>query len=254
MFSKRDEVVAVLDRLESAVDELTALQFDALTTPERLRILERLETVNRRLPVAGHALINGVRQQATQVELGGKLAHALADRLHITRTEATRRIREAEDLGERQALTGEPLPPRLSATAAGQPRHAHHYLAIFDKGKAVALYHTKRLASPGQRIVLYAKDRGCSHPGCDVAGYYCEVHHVTEYAKSRVTDVNDLTLGCGGHHPIVKPGGWQTRKRKDGHTEWIPPPHLERGQPRINLFHHPEKLLRDGDEDDDDRE
>jgi Domain of unknown function (DUF222) len=35
-------------------------------------------------------------------------------------------------------------------------RHAHHYLAIFDKGKAIGLYHTKRLASPGQRIVLYA--------------------------------------------------------------------------------------------------
>ncbi len=33
-------------------------------------------------------------------------------------------------------------------------RHARHYLAIFDKGKALALYHTKRLASPGQRIVL----------------------------------------------------------------------------------------------------
>jgi Domain of unknown function (DUF222) len=39
-------------------------------------------------------------------------------------------------------------------------RHAHHYLAIFDKGKALALYHTKRLASPAQRIVLYAKHRG----------------------------------------------------------------------------------------------
>jgi hypothetical protein len=49
-------------------------------------------------------------------------------------------------------------------------RHAHHYLAIFDNGRALALYHTKRLASPGQRIVLYAKDRGCSAPGCDVAG------------------------------------------------------------------------------------
>uniref|UniRef100_UPI00389A321B DUF222 domain-containing protein n=1 Tax=Mycobacterium sp. HUMS_1102779 TaxID=3383487 RepID=UPI00389A321B len=34
-------------------------------------------------------------------------------------------------------------------------RHSHHYLAIFDKGKALALYHTKRLASPAQRIVLY---------------------------------------------------------------------------------------------------
>ncbi|WP_232002861.1 13E12 repeat family protein, partial [Mycobacterium sp. 1245801.1] len=55
-------------------------------------------------------------------------------------------------------------------------RHAHHYLAIFDNGKALALYHTKRLASPGQRIMLYAKDRGCSNPGCTVGGYYCEVH------------------------------------------------------------------------------
>jgi hypothetical protein len=35
--------------------------------------------------------------------------------------------------------------------------HAHHYLAIFDHGKALALHHTKRLASPAQRIMLYAK-------------------------------------------------------------------------------------------------
>src|SRR5258708_5296216 len=48
--------------------------------------------------------------------------------------------------------------------------HAHHYLAIFDKGKAPGLYHTKRLASPAQRIVLYARDRGCSFPGCAIPG------------------------------------------------------------------------------------
>jgi hypothetical protein len=42
-------------------------------------------------------------------------------------------------------------------------RHAHHHLAIFDNGKALALYHTKRLASPGQRIVLYANECfGCA--------------------------------------------------------------------------------------------
>jgi hypothetical protein len=46
--------------------------------------------------------------------------------------------------------------PRPSARLA---RHAHHYLAIFYKGNALALYHTKRLASPGQRIVLYANNR-----------------------------------------------------------------------------------------------
>ena len=31
---------------------------------------------------------------------------------------------------------------------------------IFDKGKTLALYHTKRLASPAQRIVLYAFESG----------------------------------------------------------------------------------------------
>jgi hypothetical protein len=129
-------------------------------------------------------------------------------------------------------------------------RHAHHYLAIFDKGKALALYHSKRLAAAGQRIVLYAKDRGCSAPGCDVAGYYCEVHHIADYAKCRTTDIDNLTLACGPHHRLLRPGGWVTRKRGSD-TEWIPPPNLDRGRPRTNNFHHPERLLRDDDGRDD---
>ncbi|WP_139334696.1 HNH endonuclease signature motif containing protein, partial [Mycobacterium colombiense] len=130
-------------------------------------------------------------------------------------------------------------------------RHAHHYLAIFDKGKALALYHTKRLASPGQRIVLYAKDRGCSHPGCDVSGYYCEVHHVEDWATTYRTDIDQLTLACGPHHRLLEKG-WTTRKRANGDTEWIPPPHLERGQPRTNTFHHPEGLLCEDENGEDD--
>ncbi len=122
-------------------------------------------------------------------------------------------------------------------------RHAHHYLAIFDNGRAIGLYHAKRLASPGQRIVLYAHDRGCSHPGCDVPGYLCDVHHVREWAQNRRTDIDQLTFACGAHHRLIKPGGWTTRKRRDGNTEWIPPPQLDRGQPRTNPYHHPEKLL-----------
>ena len=128
-------------------------------------------------------------------------------------------------------------------------RHARHYLAIFDNGKALALYHTKRLASPAQRIVLYAKDRGCTAPGCTVPGYYSEVHHVTGYATCGCTDINNLTFGCGTQHRIIQPGGWSTRKNTHGDTEWIPPPHLDRGQPRTNTFHFPEKLLRSDDDD-----
>jgi hypothetical protein len=127
-------------------------------------------------------------------------------------------------------------------------RHAHHYLAVFDNAKPVALYHTKRLASAGQRIVLYAKDRGCSAPGCNVSGYYCEVHHVTDYAQCHTTDIDNLTLTCAPHHRLLQPRSWTTRKHANGNTQWIPPPHLDRGQPRTNTFHHPNKLLLNEDD------
>jgi len=161
---------------------------------------------------------------------------------------ATTTLRELE-AGAGRALTdaGSLLPMSEVIRLAS---HAHHYLAIFDKGRAIRLYHTKRLASPGQRIVLYTKDRGCSHPGCDVPGYFTEVHHVREWATCHQTHIDDLTLGCGSHHRLVTPGGWTTRKRRNGDTECIPPPHLDYGQPRTNTLHHPEKLLRDDDEGD----
>lgn len=128
--------------------------------------------------------------------------------------------------------------------------HARHYLAIFDDGKALALYHTKRLANAAQRLVMYAKHRGCTFPGCSAKGYNCDVHHVRPYAKSGITDGNDLTFACTRHHPIAEKG-WLTRTSKRGDTEWLPPAHLDRGQPRTNKFHHPEKLLCESDEDED---
>ena len=450
----REEVEAVLDRLDADTAALCDLDFDALTTPERLHILQRIETVTRRLPVPGHALINGLARQAAPIELGGNLAHALTDRLHVTRTEANRRIADAADLGTRHDLTGQPLPPQRAATAAAQrdgaistahirvirrfcehlpswidqptrdqaetelagharhfspeliakladkitdalnpdgdytdtdrarrrtltlgpqgddgmskltgclnpelravieavlaklaapgmanpeqpdpvldgtpsqdaidtdtrstgqrnhdalltglrallasgnlgqhnglptsvivtttltdleagagcgltaggtllplsdvvrlASHAHRYLAIFAGGKALALYHTKRLASPAQRLVLYASERGCTYPGCTVSALYCEAHHTDEYARSRRTHIDELTLACpSSHHPFVTPGGWQTRKNHRNITEWLPPPHLDHGQPRTNTFHHPEQLLHTEDDDED---
>jgi hypothetical protein len=100
--------------------------------------------------------------------------------------------------------------------------------------------------------VLYAKDRGCTAPGCTVPGYYSEVHHVIGYAVCGCTDVNNLAFGCPTQHGLVQPGGWSTRKNAHGDTEWIPPPHLDRGQPRTNTYWHPEKLLRDDQDDDED--
>ncbi|OCB27626.1 hypothetical protein A5674_01080 [Mycobacterium malmoense] len=440
----REQIAADVEALCAAAARFQEHSYAALTTPERLGLLEKLEGVTRKLQTPSHQLINELGEQADSAELGGRLSWALADRLHISRGEASRRVAEAAELGPRRALSGEPLPPVLPATAAAQragaigsehvavirrlfrqlpesvdldtrehaerhlageatryrpdqlatlarhlmdclnpdgtytdadrararglvlgpqqpdgmsklsgwltpearatweavlaklaapgmcnpddeapvvdgpateaavqrdtrtaaqrnhdglnaalrsilasgelgqhnglpativvtttlkdleaatgtaltaggtvlpmsdvirlARHAHHYLAIFDNVKPVALYHTKRLASPGQRIVLYAKDRGCTHPGCDVPGYLCEVHHVEDWAHTHRTGIDQLTLACGPHHRLLD-NGWTTRKRANGDTDWIPPPHLDHGQPRVNTFHHPEKIL-----------
>ena len=95
---------------------------------------------------------------------------------------------------------------------------------------------------------ILAKACGCSAPGCTTPGHYCKVHHVTDYATCHTTDVNDLTFACGPHHRLLRPGGWTTRKNTRADTEWKPPPHLERDRPRTNTFHHPEKLLRNEDD------
>ena len=99
-----------------------------------------------------------------------------------------------------------------------QAAAAHHYLAVFDNHTECPLYlgRSRRLASTAQRIVLYAKDRGCTFPGCTEPAYHSEVHHSTaDWADGGQTDITDETLACGRDNRRVTPGGWRTRKRKD---------------------------------------
>jgi hypothetical protein len=133
-----------------------------------------------------------------------------------------------------------------------QASQSHHYLAIFENHTDVPLYlgRSKRLASAGQRIVLHARDRGCTRPGCTAPGYWCQVHHVDGWAKDDgPTDITKVTLACGPDNRLVEDGGWTTRIREDGRIEWIPPPHLDSGQTRVNDYHHPEKYLLSDDDD-----
>ena len=145
---------------------------------------------------------------------------------------------------------GSLLPMREVIRLASQ---SHHYLVIYDKHTRQPLYcgRAKRFATPGQRIVLHALERGCTRPGCTAPAYWCQVHHVDDWvADNGQTNINDLTLACGPDNRLVEDGGWSTRKRNDGRTEWLPPPHLDTGQPRVNDFHHPEKYLVDRDDED----
>jgi hypothetical protein len=99
----------------------------------------------------------------------------------ISRAEASRRIRETTDLGERCGLTGEPLAPVLAATAAGQRagklgaghvaviRRFYHQLPgwVDDETREHAEAHLARLGSkfrPDQLGGLADKLADCLNP------------------------------------------------------------------------------------------
>ncbi|MEE6166200.1 MULTISPECIES: HNH endonuclease signature motif containing protein [unclassified Mycolicibacterium] len=205
-------------------------QIDTDTRTSRQRTHDALLTLGR------HALMSG--------ELGQH--NGLPVSVVVTTT-----LQELEaGAGAAVTATGSKLPiPDLIRLAA----HAHHYLAVFDQHTNVPLYlgRSKRIASPGQRLVLFARDRGCTRPGCTAAADRCQAHHATEdFAQGGLTDITDLTLGCGPHQRLVGPGKWTTHINNNGRCEWIPPALLDTGQSRINTYHHPQQYFTDNQDDD----
>ena len=126
-------------------------------------------------------------------------------------------------------------------------RHAGQYLAVFEGARPVGLYHgrDRRLASVEQRLVLHASERGCTFPGCSRGGYFAQVHHRDyDWVDGCPTNIDELTLACDVHHPLVGPlpEQWKTRRNEFGVTEWIPPVGYRPGRkPRVNWYHHPER-------------
>ncbi|AQT79764.1 maturase [Mycolicibacterium litorale] len=151
--------------------------------------------------------------------------------------------------GAGDAVTaGGTLMPMADLIRAAVP--SYNYLAVFDgiTGQSLWLGRSKRLASADQRVMLLAKYRGCTAPGCTVNGYNSQVHHAArDWKYGGSTDIDDLTLACKCDNRLVENSGWTTRQLSTGRTEWIPPP----GVPLIggtNSYHHPERLLADEDD------
>jgi hypothetical protein len=129
----------------------------------------------------------------------------------------------------------------------GLAGRAHLFLAVFDgaTGSALNLFRARRTASRAQRLMLIARDGGCTKPGCTVPAYGSQVHHAArDWADGGQTNVDELALACGPDNRAVGPGGWSTRINADHDVEWIPPPALDTGQIRVNGYHRPERLYR----------
>ena len=85
---------------------------------------------------------------------------------------------------------------------------AIHYLAVFDDHTERPLYlgRQKRVATADQRLICYARDRGCTRPNCLVSGYYCEVHHSPDWLHGGRTDADQL-------HFALLPESWHGQPR-----------------------------------------
>lgn len=119
---------------------------------------------------------------------------------------------------------------------------AIHYLAVFDEhtGRPLYLGRQKRIATADQRIICYARDRGCTRPNCLEPGYHCEVHHAPEWANGGRTDADKLFFACGSDHRAASRGEWRTAVAGNGRLRWSD----GAGPPGINHAHHPDELLR----------
>ncbi|PXX13056.1 HNH endonuclease signature motif containing protein [Mycolicibacterium moriokaense] len=116
-----------------------------------------------------------------------------------------------------------------------------HYLVVFDdhSDRPIYLGRQKRIATTDQRIICYARDGGCTRPGCLEPGYHSEVHHSPEWATGGTTDADTLFFACGPDHKHVTDGDYHTTVTDTGRLAWTD----GTTPPEINHAHHPEELL-----------
>jgi len=114
-------VRAALIELTRVVDVLQSGLLDGLDDHEVLALFQDLEAQRRRMPTVDHRLITELECRGTATKLPARgTAGLLTELLPVDVGEAKARVRAAGVLGPRTSITGEPLDPLYSATAAAQ--------------------------------------------------------------------------------------------------------------------------------------
>jgi hypothetical protein len=167
-----------------------------------------------------------------------------AERCHDALQEAGRRLLATGDL---PATAGLPATLVITMTLsqlearAGQATTHHggalsirEALRLAADGKAlpvvldqelatVAFGRGRRLASRGQRLAEFARDIGCTFPGCRRTAAQSQIQHMIDWAEQEgPTDVDNLTITCGFHNNQAPKQGWSAVLVR-GIVHWIPP-------------------------------
>jgi hypothetical protein len=140
-----------------------------------------------------HALEPGKRQEAlaslTQMAQTGYDRHVLAIGRTLMSLVGAERALERDETVLR-ALSSLRLSPQENVVLGSQSQP-------LDVGR------TKRLVTPALLAAIWARDRGCTYPGCGRPPQWTDAHHVKHWIEGGPTALLNLALLCAHHHTWV---------------------------------------------------
>ena len=108
---------------------------------------------------------------------------------------------------------------RMACDASIIPAVLGAHSEILDLGRR------SRIASPGLRAAVIARDGGCIFPGCQRPPAWCECHHRQHWLDGGPTSLENLDLLCVHHHHRLHEGGWRMSvDTNHQRTPWFHPP------------------------------
>jgi hypothetical protein len=88
-----------------------------------------------------------------------------------------------------------------------------------ERGTPLDVGRKHRTVSTPLKRALYARDRGCSFPGCE-RKRYLDAHHLTHWAQGGDTSLDNLTLLCTHHHRSLHEGGFRIHRDVGGELQF----------------------------------
>jgi hypothetical protein len=98
------------------------------------------------------------------------------------------------------------------------------------RGEPLDVGRASRTPTAAIRAAVVARDRVCTHPGCDRPAGWSDAHHIRHWGRGRNgrTSVGNCALVCSHHHDLLhSAAGWEIRLGPSNRVEWRAPAHLD---------------------------
>jgi hypothetical protein len=89
-----------------------------------------------------------------------------------------------------------------------------------EDGNPLDVGRKQRTVSTPLKRALYARDRGCTFPGCH-RKRYCDGHHLRHWIEGGETSAENMTLLCTHHHKLLHLGAFSSVRELDGTLRFV---------------------------------